>query len=99
MMDMDTLLRLKNETSSRRNFALKQAEKVFSSEERLESNCTGTRGKKALDKTRLATIQDNAFKLRPLESKENKKDAWKDCCRAIDEGGRQLNQKKKKAQA
>jgi len=78
---------------------LKRAEKVFSYEDRLESNCTGTRGKKALDKTSVATIQDNTFKLWPLESKENKKNAWQDCCRAIDDGGRQLKQKKKKAQA
>jgi len=42
---------------------LKQAEKVFSYEDRLELNCTGTRGKKALDKTSVATIQDNTFKL------------------------------------
>ena len=82
--DLDSLLLLKNEYSSRRNFALKQAEKLYSKEERLTSNCTGKRGKKQLDQVRLGKIKEATFKLWPLDSKENPTDARKDCKRAID---------------
>ncbi len=90
-LDMDTLLKLKNEANSRRNFAHKQAERMFTYNERVTSNCQGKRGKQQLDKKRLKLIQDNTFKLWPLESKEDHAKAWHDCRRAIDEGGWQLN--------
>lgn len=77
--------------SSRRNFALKQAERMFSFEERLTSNCLGKRGKKQLDEKKLETIRENTFKLCPLESHEDGVKAWRECRKAIDEGGRQLN--------
>ena len=85
---------LKNECNSRRNFALKQAEKIISGEERLESNCAGKRRKKQLDPVRLEKIRAATFKLWPLDSKESAKDAWQDCKRATD-GGRQLNMKQR----
>lgn len=88
---MDALLKLKNEANSRRNFALKQAERMFTYDERLTSNCQGKRGKKQLDKKRLEVIRENTLKLWPLENKEDEGSAWHDCRRAIDEGGRQLN--------
>ena len=88
---MDTLLKLKNESNSRRNFAFKQAERMFTYDERLTSNCQGKRGKKPLDKKRLEVIRKNTLKLWPLENKEDEVGAWHDCRRAIDEGGWQLN--------
>ena len=90
-LPMDVLLRLKNEANSRRNFAFKQAEKMFSYEERLTSNCQGKRGKKQLDPKRVDVIRRNTIKLWPLENKEEEGSAWNECRRAIDEGGRQLN--------
>ena len=42
----------------------------------MQCNCQGKRGKKALDPQRLLTIQDNTFRLWPLESGENAKQAW-----------------------
>ncbi len=79
---------LKSEANSRCNFALKQAEKLLTYEERLMSNC---QGKRRLDKVKLKHIEENTFKLWPLESQEDRVNAWKDCRKAIDEGGRQLN--------
>lgn len=95
---MEILLKLKNESNSRRNFALKQAEKLFTFNERLTSNCQGKRGKNRLDERRIALIRENTFKLWPLESKEDPEKAWHDCRRAIDEGGRQLNYRQKLGQ-
>ena len=80
---------------SRRNLALKIAELRFSREERLTSNCSGTRGKTALDRVKLEQIRTDVFRYWPLEGKENFEDAWRDCRRAIDEGGRLLNYKRK----
>ena len=68
---------------------------MYSREERMTSNCTGSRGKKQLDPARLHKIKEVTFKIWPLDSKENPDDAWKDCKRAIDEGGRQLNMKQR----
>lgn len=90
-LSMDELLKMKAKASSRRNFALKQAERMFSFEERLTSNCLGKRGKKQLDEKKLETIRENTFKLCPLESHEDGVKAWRECRKAIDEGGRQLN--------
>ena len=90
------LLPLKNQCNSRRNFALKQAELIFSKEVRLVSNCTGKKGKLQLDPVKLEKIKESTFKVWPLDPRDNEKDAWQDCKRAIDEGGRQLNQRMKK---
>ena len=90
-LPMDVLVKLRNEANSRRNFALKQAEKMFTFDERLTSNCQGKRGKKRLDAKRIDLIKLNTLKLWPLENKEDEAGAWKDCRKAIDEGGRQLN--------
>ena len=94
-LSMDILLKLKNEANSRRNFALKQAEQMFTYDERLTSNCQGKRGKKQIDKKRLEVIRQNTLRLWPLENKEDEGKAWHDCRRAIDEGGRQLNHRAK----
>ena len=97
-LSMDILLKLKNEANSRRNFALQQAEQMFTYDERLTSNCQGKRGKKQLDK-RLEIIRQNTLRLWPLENKEDESKAWHDCRRAIDEGGRQLNHRAKLLQS
>ena len=39
---------------------------------------------------RIERIQAATFKLWPLEGKEKYEDAWKECKKAIDEGGRQI---------
>ena len=70
---MDLLLRMQKEANSRRNFALKQVEKLFFFEERQSSNCQG--------KTQL----ENTFKLWPPENSKDKERIWKDCRKAINE--------------
>ena len=90
-LPMDVLLKLRNEANSRRNFAFKQSERVFTYDERLSSNCQGKRGKKALDAKRLSLIKMNTLKLWPLENKKDETSAWRECRKVIDEGGRQLN--------
>ena len=88
---MDLLLRVKRDANSRRNFTLKQAEKLFFSEEQRSSNCKGKRGKSQLNKTKLQYIKENTFKFWPLEIDGDEERAWKNCRKAIGEGGRQLN--------
>ena len=83
---MEDLVLIKNESCSRRNFALHQAEKMFEKGEWIGSNCEGRKGKRKLDPMRIARIQAATFKLWPLEGKEKYEDVWKECKKAIDEG-------------
>ena len=92
---MEDLVLIKNESCSRRNFALHQAEKMFEKGEWIGSNCEGRKGKRKLDPVRIERIQAATFKLWPLEGKEKYEDAWKDCKKGIDEGVTQLKMKLK----
>ena len=85
---MEDLVLIKNESCSRRNFALHQAEKMFEKGEWIGSNCEGRKGKRKLDPVRIERIQAATFKPWPSEGKEKYEDAWKECHgkRAIDEG-------------
>ncbi len=74
-------LSLKVRCPSRRNFALKQAEMLFTLQQRKECNCSG---KKALDAEVLQEIKANAFTYWPLEGSEQREMAWKNCIRTID---------------
>ena len=87
---------MKNESCSRRNFAMHQAEKMFTKEKWMGSNCEGRKGNRKLAPVlRTEKIHAATFKLWPLEGKEKFEDAWKECKKAIDEGGRQLKMKQK----
>ena len=94
-LSADRLLYMRARCPSRRNLALKIAELRFSQEERLTSNCSGTRGKTALDRQELEQIRTDVFRYCSLVGKENFEDAWRDCRRAIDEWGRLLNYRRK----
>ena len=74
---MKDLVLIKNESCSRRNFALYQAEKMFEKGEWIASNCEGRKGKRKLNPMRIERIQAATFKLRPLEGKEKYEDAGK----------------------
>ena len=65
---MVALLKLKKESNSRRNFAHKLAEKLFSFSESQSSNCQGKRSKKQLNPEKLLFIKENTLKLWPLET-------------------------------
>ena len=83
---MEDLVLIKNESCSRRNFALHQTEKLFEKGEWTGSNCEGRKGKRKLDPVRIERIQAATFKLWPLEGKEKYEDAWNECRTAIGEG-------------
>ena len=57
-----------SKSKSRRNFAAHLAKLVFTPRERLESNCNGRFGKKALDSIRLSAIRNSLFKYYPCKS-------------------------------
>lgn len=93
-----------SKSKSRRNFAAHLTKLVFTPRERLESNCNGRFGKKALDSVRLLAIRNTIFKYYPCkqstlivngdaitsgDSDENA--VWvRDCIPAIDESNRVL---------
>ena len=60
---------------------------MFTDEEKLSSNCTGTRGKNQLDKKKLETIKSHVLQYWPPDGTESEDTIWKDCIKAIDEGG------------
>ena len=62
-------------------------------EERLTSNVCGKNKKKQLSPHRMQRIYDATFQMYPMSSKENEKDAWAECIKAIDSSNRQLKRK------
>ena len=70
-LNISHLLKLKHSCSTRRNFAWRQADLMFTDEEKLTSNCTGTRGKNQLDKTKLDTIKRHVLQYWPPDGTEN----------------------------
>ena len=92
---MEDLVLIKNESCLKRSFAMHQAERLFTKEEWMESNCRGNKGKKRLDSVQIDKIKAATFTFSPLEQKEKLEDARKECKKAIDEGGRQLKMKQK----
>lgn len=93
-----------SKSKSRRNFASHLAKLVFTPRERLESNCNGRFGKKALDTTLLSAIRNTLFKFYPCKHStlvvngdtitsgdHDENNVWlRDCIPAIDESNRVL---------
>ena len=93
-----------SKSKSRRNFAAHLTKLVFTPRERLESNCNGRFGKKALDSTRLIAIRNTLFKYYPCKQStvilngdkitsgdHDESNVWvRDCIPAIDESNRVL---------
>ena len=84
------------ESVSRPNFSLNLVNKFFTEEVRLTSNVSG-KGKNQLDKDILSAIKVASFRMWPLKSTENEVAAWRDCIKAIDEGGRRLRKYRNKS--
>ena len=80
-----------NISTSRKNFAVNLVRKMFSTQERMTSNCAGKKGKDALDPTRLELVKKHVFSEWPLKPGSDGRKEWKDCIQAIDEAGRRLN--------
>ncbi len=91
LLSPNTALRIRTESSSRKNFAANLVRELFSPEERAISKYRGTNGKKKLDQERINAIQGTLFRLWTLESKENQQDARLTAKKAIDEANRRLN--------
>lgn len=93
-----------SKSKSRRNFAAHLAKLVFTPRERLESNCNGRFGKRALDTTLLMAIRNTLFKFYPCKQSTlivngdtitsgdyDENNVWlRDCIPAIDESNRVL---------
>ena len=90
----EEMISIRISSSSRRNFATNVNRQIFSEEERMTSNVSGTRGKLQLDSAKVAFIKRVAFQQFPLKGEERAKKAWSDCIEAIDEANRRLNRKK-----
>ena len=89
---IDRALHIKRASCSPGNFAVKLLPEVFTAQELapLVSNCTGTKGKKALDQHKLRTIKELVMNLYDIPIK-NQEEVWKGCVRAIDEFLRRSN--------
>ena len=69
------LVVIRNESSSRRNFAKNVATRAYSEEKRKSSNVKGKVGKNQLSPTRMEGVKKAVFCQFPLEGWENEKDA------------------------
>ena len=87
------IIKIKGESCSIGNFAVKLVQKFYSVSELVNRNCKGTRGKEPLEPTKLAKVRECTFKIYPTPS-TLKEEQWKKCVIAIDE---YLRRKKKEA--
>lgn len=92
LKDSEHLDMVKRESSSIMNFAARLNYKVFTIEERMQSNVSGTQGKQQLDPQKILAIKNPTFATYPTDMKD-KPLVWKNCVRAIDEINRRLNRK------
>ena len=77
-------IKLKSKSCSVGNFSQKLVQLIFQPEDLLNRNCTGTRGKQALDHVKLGVVKSYVFKLYPCA--RSLEDAqWRKCITCIDE--------------
>ena len=87
------IIKIKGESCSIGNFAVKLTQKFYSASELVNRNCRGTWGKEPLEPTKLAGVRECTFKFFPTPS-TLKEGQWKKCVIAIDE---YVRRKKKEA--
>ena len=80
----EELTQIKCKSCSIGNFAVQLLRHIFTQAELDNKNCTGTRGKEAVDPDRLRFVKDTVFDVYAIASDE-KLNTWKHCIRAIDE--------------
>lgn len=85
------VIKIKGESCSVGNFATRLVRKLFSFEELVNRNCRGSKGKEALDSSKLATVKEYCFKMYPTPP-GLREQQWGKCVIAIDE---YLRRKKK----
>lgn len=81
---MGEALLLKRSSCSVGNFAAKFKSIIFKPGELVNRNCTGTRGKQALDPAKMAIVRKYVLKLYPC-SPSLEESVWRKCVVAIDE--------------
>ena len=80
----EELAQIKCKSCSIGNFAVQLLRHIFDQSELENKNCTGTRGKEAVDPDRLRFVKDTVYDVYAISSDE-KINTWKHCIRAIDE--------------
>ena len=93
-LDHQTVMRLHNTSTSRKNFASLLVWRVFTYQERATCNVNG-QNKLKLDPIRINYVKTTVFQMYPLMAEEVSKRAWAECVISIDEANRQLNRKNK----
>ena len=83
---------VKRESHSVAKFAAKLNCKIFTLEERKQSNVSGSHEKKKFDPQKILAIQNATFATYPTDMK-NKSLIWKNCIKGIDEINRRLLRK------
>ena len=92
-MSLDMLFKLKQESASRKNFAVKLVREWFSEEERRTSKVAWKKGNKKLNEVKMGIVKTKTFLIWPLEHNEVEKRVWEGCVAAIDESNRRFNNK------
>ena len=85
------VVKIKGESCSMGNFATRLVRTLFSFEELINRNCRGSKGKEALDSSKLTTVKEYCFKMYPTPP-GLREQQWGKCIIAIDE---YLRRKKK----
>lgn len=83
-ISQEELTQIKCKSCSIGNFAVQLLRHIFDHGELDNKNCTGTRGKEAVDPDRLRFVKDTVFEVYAISS-DDKINTWKHCIRAIDE--------------
>ena len=89
----ETLLLIRAQASSSKNFAVKLLRNMFKTSELRGRNICGLRGKQPVDPVRVANIKKCVFKFYPGSPYEQE-NIWRDCRKAMDSFLRKLPQEK-----
>ena len=93
----EQIRRIKEASSSRKNFAAKLVHEIFPQEVLTSSNVNGRKGKSKLDPEKMSTVRQIVYTYWPLKPGACEEKDWASkCTKAIDEAGRRLNRKKMK---
>lgn len=91
LVSKEIIKRCLSKAKHRGNFAANLTAELFTKEERINGNCTGTRGKRQLSPRRLQLVKDITFQLFSCQSVSEYEDLWKkECITAIDAKNRSI---------
>ena len=84
LISQNDLTQIKCKSCSIGNFAVQLVRHIFHPDELDNRNCSGSRGKDAVDMDRLRFVKETVFDMYGIDSSE-KTNTWRHCVRAIDE--------------